>query len=140
MIRRSVTLPTGPERVWEAITDPERMNPWFGGEMSWVLEPGAPLFYRGDDGELRRGRVGEVRPQRRLSFVWWSDGEPPDPEATEVTYQLEPDGDGTRLTVQERPLEVGPQACVRADWHDWDNRLAGAWVDLSTTALSGVGA
>lgn len=140
MIRRSVTLPAGPERVWEAITDPERMNLWFGGEMSWVLEPGAPLRFRGEDGEERRGRIAEIRPQRRLSFVWWRDREPPDREASEVTYLLEPDANGTRLTVQETPLEVtAPPARTQAGWHDWDNRLAGAWMDLSSTSLSGAG-
>ncbi|HVA73936.1 MAG TPA: SRPBCC domain-containing protein [Acidimicrobiales bacterium] len=140
MIRRHVKVPASAERVWEALTDPEQMCGWFGGEMAWVLEPGAPLSYHGDDGERRQGTVEEVRPARRLRFVWWPSDGADSAEASEVTYLLQPAADGTSLTVQETPLHAaGPTARARtpAGWSDWDSRLAGAWVGLSASSWSG---
>ena len=69
---------------------------------------------------------GSVRKQGPCGGVAFDD--PP----SEVTYLLVADGDGTRLTVQERPLQVGTvaRAAGRADWTDWDNRLARGWVRL----------
>ncbi|HET7523781.1 MAG TPA: SRPBCC domain-containing protein [Acidimicrobiales bacterium] len=153
-IRRRLTVPAAHDRVWGAITDPGQMQGWFGGEMDWSLEPGAPLSYRGDDGELRHGRVEEIRPGRRLRFVWWPvddnghplglDGEATEAtEVTEVTYLVEPVPDGTALTIQEKPMGAGaPQARAsaaqrRAGWDDWDSRLAGAWVNLSAGTRTG---
>ena len=150
-IRRRLTVPAAHDRVWGAITEPGQIQGWFGGEMDWSLEPGAPLFYRGDDGELRHGRIEEVRPGSRLRFVWWpvdGDGNAlgPDGEiqATEVSYLVEPMLDGTALTIQEKPLGAGtPQALAsgapqrRAGWDDWDSRLAGAWVNLNARTRTG---
>jgi uncharacterized protein YndB with AHSA1/START domain len=142
-IRRRVSLPATSDRVWEAITDPGRMPDWFGGRVDWELQEGGPLSYRGDDGEARTGRIEEIRPGRRLRFVWWpaeGSGGEPDPGATEVTYLLEPVDDGTVLTVQETPLGAGSlrasgsAADRRRGWDDWDSRLAGAWVNLSAGA------
>jgi len=150
-IRRRLTVPAPDDRVWRAITEPGQLQGWFGGEMDWTLEPGATLSYRGDDGELRHGRIEEVRPGRRLRFVWWpvdGDGNAggPDGDATgvtEVTYLVEPVPEGTVLTVQEQPLGTGaPQARAsagepRAGWDDWDSRLAGAWVNLGEATRTG---
>lgn len=134
MIRRNVTIPAPASRVWEALTDPGKLSSWFGGVMEWRAVPGAPLTFRGDDGERREGRVEEVRPERRLRFVWWpADGDPAE-GASEVTYLLEPSGDSTRLTIQEQVVaSSGPPIVVSAarGWDTWDDRLAGAWVDLS---------
>lgn len=134
MIRRSVTIPASPGRVWESLTDPGKLSSWFGGVMDWRPVAGAPLSFRGDDGERREGRVEEVRPERRLRFVWWPAESDPAEEASEVTYLLEPSEDSTRLTVQEKVVaSSGPPivASASGDWDTWDARLAGAWVDLS---------
>lgn len=152
-IRRRLTVPATHDRVWGAITDPGQIQGWFGGEMDWSLEPGGSLSYRGDDGEVRHGRVEEVRPGRRLRFVWWpvdDDAAGLDGEATEVTYLVEPVPDGTALTIQETPLAIRetplgagvpqPRASAappRAGWDDWDSRLAGAWVNLSASTRTG---
>lgn len=147
-IRRRLTVPAAHDRVWGAITDPGQVQGWFGGEMDWSLEPGAPLCYRGDDGELRHGRIEEVRPGRRLRFVWWpvdGDNNPGslDGEATEVTYLVEPLPDGTALTIQEKPLGAGSSqarasaAQQRGGWDAWDSRLAGAWANLSASSRTG---
>lgn len=106
MIRRQVIMPVSPERLWEALTDPDKMAGWFGAEVQWTLEEGAPARFVSDDGSERAGRVQAVRPGRHLRFRWWptteraEGSETPDPEApaaSEVSYLLEPVPEGTRL-------------------------------------------
>ena len=146
MIRRQVVIPASPQTVWDALTDPDLLRGWFGGEFEWDLTEGSPLRFRGDDGGWRDGRVGEVRPGSHLRFVWWPTDEAED--ASEVSYLLEPADDGVRLTVQERPVERPAEAPTpRAyavettsrpespTWTAWDTRLAGAWA-----GVAGVGA
>lgn len=138
MIRRSVTIPAPAGRVWEALTDPGKLSSWFGGVMDWRPVAGSPLSFRGEDGERREGRVEEVRPERRLRFVWWPEDGDPAEGASEVTYLLEPSDNSTRLTVQEKPVaSSGPPIVASAsrDWDAWDDRLAGAWVGLSARHL-----
>lgn len=147
MIRRRITVPASTDKVWQAITHPEQIPGWFGGEMEWVLEPGAPLRYRGEDGEERQGTVEEVREGRHLRFVWWPVDADGQGDRSEVTYLVEPAAGGASLTVQETPVRVaGPRAsatasavpCDKDGWDHWDSRLAGAWVGLSADARTGV--
>jgi uncharacterized protein YndB with AHSA1/START domain len=131
VIRRQIVMPVSPERLWEALTDPDQIAAWFGGRVDWELDEGGPVQFRGDDGSERSGRIQAVRPGRHLRFTWWpTGGSEGGPEgASEVSYVLQPDGDGTRLTVQERPVEPAttPQARADAAWSAWDSRLLGAW-------------
>jgi uncharacterized protein YndB with AHSA1/START domain len=176
MIRRQVVVPVSPERLWHALTDPDEVVGWFGAHVEWELREGAPARFWGEDGSRRLGRVEAVRPGRHLRFRWWpapgaptetgprhetgndpGAGKPGEAGVSEVSYILEPDHDGTRLTVQERqvtdPRTAGPQAragvagAVGAQapggrhgpdqeraWSPWDDRLAGAWVTLMAPA------
>ncbi len=149
MIRRRVLIPVSPERLWEALTRPELVRSWFGGEFDWDLTEGSALRFHGDDGGSREGRIDTVRPGRHLRFVWWPDHGDAEADATEVSYLLEPleEGKGVMLTVQERQVE-GPAgvadaqaSAVRAgcaldlpDWTAWDTRLAGAWAGVAGVA------
>jgi len=127
MIRRRVELPGGPDRLWNELTDPGSVSGWMGTTVEWELVPGAPARFTGEDGSRRAGLVEEVRPGERLRFRWWpEDGTG---HASEVTYDLEPDGDGTVLTVTERP--TGPAGAALAQdscsWTAWDGRALGLW-------------
>jgi uncharacterized protein YndB with AHSA1/START domain len=150
VIRRRVLMPVSPERLWEALTRPELVRSWFGGEFDWDLTEGSALRFRGDDGGSRGGRIDAVRPGRHLRFVWWPDHGDARAGATEVSYLLEPldEGEGVVLTVQERQVEApagvaDAQACGAPvgcgldlpDWTAWDARLAGAWAGVAGVAL-----
>ena len=93
-VTRVLVLPAPPEEVWEALTDPERLKEWFANDVEW---DGDELVYRWDDGDERRARIEESEEPRRLGFRW-SD---PDGDETRVTFELEQEDDGTRLTVTE---------------------------------------
>lgn len=156
MIEREVVLPVPAESLWDAITDPAELAAWFGSTVEWELRPGAAARFDGHDGSRRRGLVTEVRPGRRLSFRWWNESDGPD-DASEVTYDLDtdPDGEGTRLVVTERPVDpapAGPEPITsapaasvapwpdleRETWTDWDGRLFGAWA-LTTSGVTAGG-
>jgi uncharacterized protein YndB with AHSA1/START domain len=93
MIHREIVLPATREDVWEALTEPERLEDWFANDVELDLRPGGGATFRWSNGEERQATVIEVEPERRLAFAWEDDGE--------VEFTLEDDADGTRLTVVE---------------------------------------
>jgi uncharacterized protein YndB with AHSA1/START domain len=93
MIRREIVLPAPREDVWEALTEPERLEDWFANDVDLDLRPGGGASFRWSNGEERHATVIEVDPERRLAFEWDDEGE--------VTLTLDDDVDGTRLTVVE---------------------------------------
>jgi uncharacterized protein YndB with AHSA1/START domain len=95
-VTRELTLPESPDEVWEALTDPERLEEWFANEVELEVEEGGEGVFRWDDGEVRRARVDEVEPGRRFAFTW-GEGE----DESVVTFTLEEVPDGTRLVVTE---------------------------------------
>jgi len=112
MLVRQVVVPASPEELWDALTEPDSVAAWFGARVDWDLRPGGPARFIGDDGTVRGGVVEAVRRGCHLRFRWWpeSDGAGPaegaetTDEGTEVTYDLEADHGGTRLTVTEQRL------------------------------------
>ena len=64
-VTRELVLPAPPEEVWEALTDPERLEEWFANE---VERDGDALVYRWDAGEGRRATIEEADEPRRLGF------------------------------------------------------------------------
>jgi uncharacterized protein YndB with AHSA1/START domain len=107
MLVRQVVIPASPEQLWDALTEPESVSAWFGSRVEWELRPGGRARFFEDDGTVRRGVVDDVRPARYLRFRWWPEHQGPDANddaTTQVSYDLEPEEDGTLLTVTERPV------------------------------------
>ena len=92
-VRREIVFPADPAEVWEALTEPERLEDWFATEVELELRPGGGATFRWGNGEERHATVTEVDPERRLAFEWEEEGE--------VEFTLDDDVDGTRLTVVE---------------------------------------
>ena len=114
MVRREIVLPVTREELWEALTEPERLEDWFANEVDVDLRPGGAASFRWSNGEERHAVVTTVDPEERLAFDW-------DDEGT-VEFTLADDADGTRLTV----VETAPA---------WTTAL-----DLQASALAHVGA
>jgi uncharacterized protein YndB with AHSA1/START domain len=110
MIKREIVLPSPREEVWDALTDPERLEDWFATEVELELRPGGGATFRWGNGEERHATITEVDPERRLAFEWAEDGE--------VEFTLDDDADGTRLTVVETvpawSTALDLQACALA--------------------------
>lgn len=145
MLERQVVIPSSPDRLWDALTDPESLAEWFGSRVEWDLRPGGDARFLDDDGSRRRGTVDSVTPGRHLSFRWWpqDDQDEGAGAASEVTYTLDEVEAGTRLTVTEQLLPAASMlaAAPRASampaahggsagagrWTAWDSRLFRCW-------------
>lgn len=135
MLSREITLPVDPDRLWEALADPSE---WIGARVDWDLVPGGRARFVGDPDGEREGQVDDVQPGRRLCFRWWPQADRQD--ESEVTYELEPAEDGTRLVVTERRVNrEAPAEGLEASacWTAWDGRLVGLWGQNGPTATSG---
>jgi len=105
-----ILIRTTPERLWEALTDPEQSRLYyFGTRVESTWEAGAPYRYVRPDGEaMITGEVLESDPPRRLvtSFVpRWS--ESAEPAVSTVTFEIEPIGEACRLSLTHADLIVG---------------------------------
>jgi uncharacterized protein YndB with AHSA1/START domain len=106
-IEREITFPESPEEVWEALTEPERLEEWFATEVELDARPGGAGVFRWGDGEERRATVREASKQERLVLDWEDDG-------GEVVLELEEVEGGTRLRVLESTPEFGTALELRA--------------------------
>jgi uncharacterized protein YndB with AHSA1/START domain len=105
-IRITRDFPHSPETVWRAMTDPELVPLWTAtgqGARPEGYEPRVGCQFKfvgkpvpGWDG-IVYCEVLEVDAPRLLRYSWRGS---PDESPTEVTYRIEPHGDGTRLTYE----------------------------------------
>jgi uncharacterized protein YndB with AHSA1/START domain/DNA-binding transcriptional ArsR family regulator len=116
-----IYIRTSPERLWEAITDPEirsKYNFGAGVESDWSpgssYEMGTPAAGR----LLGRGQNLEVDPPRRLvqtMVALWSD-EVEREGTSRVTWEIEPIGDSCRLVVTHDNLREGANDELYGGW------------------------
>lgn len=112
------TLPHPPEKVWRALTEERHLAAWFPTTIEGELRAGAPLVFRFREGEYpaESGEMIECDPPRVLEFTWGFSQEPSDrPEQSR--FELEPEGDGCRLTFMTTYDQVGKSARDAAGWH-----------------------
>jgi uncharacterized protein YndB with AHSA1/START domain len=116
-----IYIRTTPERLWEAITDPQiRSKYQFGSQFSSDFTPGShyEMSHPGAPGLLGEGENLEVDPPRKLvqtMVALWSD-EVKSEGTSRVTWQIEPVGDSCRLSVTHDQLREGA-----------NNELYGGW-------------
>jgi len=127
-----------PERIWEAITTPEFTTKYFHGcYVDSAFEPGAP--YNGYSTDRSQhwvdGEVLEADPPRRLQHTWRSlyDPEPAAEPHSRVTWEIEPQPDGTcLLTVVHDQLEESPKTAQSVSGTGWPTVLSGLKTLLET--------
>jgi uncharacterized protein YndB with AHSA1/START domain len=116
-----IYIRTTPERLWEAITDPEIRSKYnFGAGVTSDWTPGS-RFQMGHPAAgvlLGEGENIEVDPPRRLvqsMVALWSD-EAKSEGATRVTWEIEPIGDSCHLTVTHDQLREGANSQIYGGW------------------------
>jgi len=120
-----IYIKTTPERLWQAITDPELRSKYtFGVGVHSSWQPGSSYQARTDDTTISPGMAIaegenlEVDPPRRLvqSFrALWS-GAIQREGTSRVTWEIEPVGDSCRLTVTHDQLREGANAELFGGW------------------------
>jgi uncharacterized protein YndB with AHSA1/START domain len=116
-----IYIKTSPERLWEAITNPEMrrkynfgagvLSNWTTGSRYQGVSPMAP-------GPIWEGKNLEVDPPRRLvqSFLGlWSEDVKRE-GTSRVTWEIEPVGDSCRLTVTHDELREDANAELYGGW------------------------
>lgn len=120
IVKRTV-LHASLERVWNAIADARQFGTWFGMDVDGAFSAGTTLrasisptkvdaevaklqeLHAGTEFTLR---VERVEPMRLFSFHWSQHGE--ENIATLVTFEVEPEGAGTKLTITESGFDAIP--------------------------------
>ena len=116
-----IYIKTTPERLWEAITDPEIRSKYsFGVRTDSDWTPGSP--YKASHPKapdfLVEGENLEVDPPRRLvqsMTALWSDDVKSE-GTSRVTWEIEPVGDSCRLTVTHDQLREGANDQLYGGW------------------------
>jgi uncharacterized protein YndB with AHSA1/START domain len=105
---KSIDLPVPPAKVWEALVTPEIISQYmFGAKVTGDWRVGGTVTYSGEwDGTPfeDRGTVVAIDPPYLLKVNYWSamSGLPNQAENRQlITYTLEQQGTGTRLTVTQ---------------------------------------
>ena len=118
----------GPEKVWQALTDPELLAEWLLPVVDLRLDPDAEFKFEappqpGWDGVVNC-RVLAIEAHRRLSYEWVV-GE----LDTVVTFTLTPTVSGTRLSLVQSGFRPDQKKNFGGARYGW-NMMGGRLVDL----------
>ncbi len=111
-IRFERRLRHSPERVWDALVDPEQQDRWVPGVRIEAVAGGAVRYDFGDEG-VADGVVLGVEPPFALEHTWRWPGEP---EST-VRWEVRPAEDGAVLVLMHRALRQAPAVDYCTGWH-----------------------
>jgi uncharacterized protein YndB with AHSA1/START domain len=106
IVEREIVFPEEPGELWDALTQPERLEEWFANDVELDPREGGSGVFRWDDGEERQATVREVVDGERLVLEW--------DDAGLVEFELEPVESGTRLVVRETAPEWSTALELRA--------------------------
>jgi uncharacterized protein YndB with AHSA1/START domain len=130
-----VYIRTTPERLWQAITDPEMTKQYFyGSAIQTNLQPGTPLNrVRPDGSRMLEGEVLEVDPPRKLvhTFIFKepnpADQDPP----SKVTWEITALGEVCKLTLTHEHYR-GKSVTYQGTLTGWNPVLSGLKTLLET--------
>jgi len=116
-----IYIKTTPERLWQAITDPEIRSKYnFGSRLTSDWTPGSryEMSHPAANGPLGEGENLEVDPPRRLvqSMVALWDDDVKAEGTSRITWEIEPIGDSCRLTVTHDQLREGANEQLYGGW------------------------
>jgi uncharacterized protein YndB with AHSA1/START domain len=103
---REIEVPETPDEVWEALTEPERLEEWFASEVELDARPGGEGVFRWGDGDERHAVVRELEEAERLVLDWDDGGS--------VAIELETAEGGTIVRVVESSPQFAPAFELRA--------------------------
>jgi uncharacterized protein YndB with AHSA1/START domain len=129
-IVREVQIDASPETVFAFFTEPDKLTRWLAEAATVDPRPGGinhQTHQGGGDYDAgpyyMRGEFVEVEPPSRVVFTWGFEN--PDvgiaPGGSTVEVSLEPEGEGTLLTLVHRDL---PQSTRESHEEGWTGMLA----------------
>jgi len=118
-IEKQITLDAPRSRVWRALTQVEQFNTWFGVLLSTPFSPGAEVSgkmnIRGYEHMTMTIWIETMEPERFFSFRWHPYAIEPDVDyssepTTLVSFTLDDEGAGTRVTIVESGFDAIPES------------------------------
>ena len=105
IIERTYNAPL--QKVWEAISDKEKMKKWYFDASDFKQEPGFEFTFagKGSKGEkhLHLCKVIEVVPQKKLSYTWQYEGRA---GSSLVIFDLVPERDTCKISLTHSGVET----------------------------------
>lgn len=129
VIERTFNAPA--DAVWQAITDKDQMKEWYFNLASFQPVVGFEFqFTGGSEAEsyLHLCRITAVVPGKKLAYTWKYDKYPGE---SEVTFELFPEGDKTRVKLTHAGLETFPAG--KPDFAR--ESFAAGWTEIIGTSL-----
>lgn len=116
-----------PERVWRAITNERELTEWMRYSVQFEARAGGRVQFFGDGAERIDGKVFVFDPPRTLAFSFFDGSNAEHREIEErdwaVRYDLEPAGDGCRITFTHRNQPGAVLWGVGEGWHLFIDQL-----------------
>jgi uncharacterized protein YndB with AHSA1/START domain len=111
-VRMESVFDTDPDDLWDAMTDPQRLERWIA-KVDGDLRVGGVVHARFTSGWEGPGRI-EVcdAPHRLLARM-----SPDTPEETVIEATITPEGSASRLVLEERGILLSEIAGHGAGWH-----------------------
>jgi uncharacterized protein YndB with AHSA1/START domain len=114
------------DKVWRAVSEADHLAAWFPDEIVGERRAGAHLRFVSSGGDGFEGEMLVFDPPKVMELMWGTD---------RLRIELQPDGDGTVLTLTDTFNELGKAARDAAGWHECLDRLGadldgidpGAW-------------
>jgi len=118
-VERETLVEATPEKVWEALTDEDRLEEWLAPDVELDPVEGGEIAVRDGD-DRRTGTVETIEERERFAFTWSRPGE----GESFVEFTIEALPGGSRVTVVETP--IGPMAMAAGGWGSRLARLGGS--------------
>ncbi len=128
VIERTFNVPT--EKVWQAITDRDKMAQWYFDLKEFKPEAGFEFHFDGGPPEKVYHHVciiTEVVPGKKLAHSWAYEGYP---GKSYVTWELFPEGNQTKVKLTHSGLETFPKEPDFAR-----SNFEGGWTHIVGTSL-----
>jgi uncharacterized protein YndB with AHSA1/START domain len=121
------------EKIWAALTVPERVADWCGGSAEVELRLGGVFrIHWPKDMGVMNGVITAFDPPRLLEYSWH---EPTVKlPVSKVRWTLAPDGDGCRLTLEHIFTDVDAKSATEfaGGWHDIIDHIVDAGDGVAT--------
>lgn len=129
IIERTFNAPA--DKVWKAITNIDQIRKWYFNLADFKAEPGFEFEFEGgkdDNVYLHKCRVTEVVPGKKLQYSWRYQGYEGN---SFVTFEIFPEGNGTRVKLTHEGLETFPMSNP-----DFDKKnFVQGWTSIIGTSL-----
>ncbi|MCM3782011.1 SRPBCC family protein [Neobacillus mesonae] len=101
------------EKVWQAITTPERIADWLTAQAEFELIVGGKITLRWENGDIVNGEFLQINPPYELAFTWVEQAS----GDSVVRWKLREEGEGCRVHLTHTFNEASMISGFLAGWH-----------------------